>query len=470
MSFYKHIYVYDLEVYRDVSFLCWIKLDGNSLTELTRGDFRLTPDKLRSFFQPIDSVAYIAYNSHAYDNAVINYVLSQAPTMGQIKAFSDSLIASKDKETHWSINLGDWERIYAYDLAKTLSLFSIMYGKSNQSEDIQKEKVKFVKSLKVLGSRIGKPPKNSTYGFNDNIIDVDDPNKTKYLACRGYCYHDCEITADIMRNQIDKLKAYEWLAQTYKLNHPYKGGTAIAKDVFSTYVSGDKQTEKPVWFGSYLLTTKHYREIAKRLITQAVASVTSDSSDDPFQLEEKLMNGLPVSIRLGGIHSINGRSVEHDVIDYDVASYYPSIMLRYGFKPACASDGFIPALQEITEERLKRKKAKDTVAANALKILINSVFGLMLQKRYDAKSISDKMMGYSVTLNGQLLLLDLCEKLEQAGANIIMLNTDGVSFTNPKTIDYKSVVTEWERRTLMEGEYSNYSTMYISSISNYIAI
>ena len=56
------------------------------------------------------------------------------------------------------------------------------------------------------------------------------------------------------------------------------------------------------------------------------------------------------------------------------------------------------------ERRVKAKRAGDKATANALKLVLNTTYGAMLNK-YNA--LYDPLMGRSVCISGQLFLLEL---------------------------------------------------------------
>ena len=73
----------------------------------------------------------------------------------------------------------------------------------------------------------------------------------------------------------------------------------------------------------------------------------------------------------------------------------------------------------------KQKKAGDKATANALKLVLNTTYGAMLNKYND---LYDPLMGRSVCISGQLQLLEMAIHLIQdcPTLKIIQLNTDGI--------------------------------------------
>ena len=73
-------------------------------------------------------------------------------------------------------------------------------------------------------------------------------------------------------------------------------------------------------------------------------------------------------------------------------------------------------------------------------------------------------------MNGQLFLLMLAEKLMAVGARIIQLNTDGILYTIPKSVDYNAVLSQWESDTNLTLETEEYEAFYQYAINDYLGI
>ena len=63
------------------------------------------------------------------------------------------------------------------------------------------------------------------------------------------------------------------------------------------------------------------------------------------------------------------------------------------------------------------------VLALVLKIVINSIYGKF---GFENGPLYDRLATLQVTINGQLMLLMLCEELEANGIPIVSANTDGL--------------------------------------------
>lgn len=84
----------------------------------------------------------------------------------------------------------------------------------------------------------------------------------------------------------------------------------------------------------------------------------------------------------------------------------------------------------------------------------------------------DPLMANNVCMNGQLLLLDLIEKIESYG-KLIQSNTDGIfmKVKDMETVEQiKKVAAEWETRTRLDLEWEIFDKIYQKDVNNYIII
>ena len=197
--------------------------------------------------------------------------------------------------------------------------------------------------------------------------------------------------------------------------------------------------------------------------------------DELFKSKLNIIVGdCPVTLGFGGIHGAlpfhqeeekNGRLIRN----YDVASYYPHLMVYYGYTSRNIPDPEIYA--NMLKERMKAKKSGDTATANALKLVANTTYGAMLNKYND---LYDPLMGRSVCITGQLFLLELSQHLikECPSLRIVQLNTDGimVSFDESEYEKVQAITKEWEQRTKFELEEDKIKRIVQKDVNNYVEI
>jgi hypothetical protein len=203
-----------------------------------------------------------------------------------------------------------------------------------------------------------------------------------------------------------------------------------------------------------------------------------------------VFDGMKYTLGIGGLHSTeNNRAVFSDddyvLIDADVASQYPSIILKLGLFPKALGETFQIVYRALMETRLAAKRAKDKATDKGLKIAINGIYGKL-------GSIFSALFGphlmVSTTLTGQLSLLMLIEAAHLDGIPVVSGNTDGVVFRCPrekwngfvmkddkptdrlKPSPLQDIIEWWEGVTSFNLEFAEYKAIFNESVNTYIAL
>ena len=194
------------------------------------------------------------------------------------------------------------------------------------------------------------------------------------------------------------------------------------------------------------------------------------------------------TIGIGGLHS-NETTVCHKadaatvIVDRDVTSYYPSIILNLELYPLHLGPSFLQVYRSIVQRRVDAKKAakaakeagdketetKKKAEAETLKIVVNGSFG-KLGSKWSTLYAPDLLM--TVTITGQLSLLMLIERLELRGFTVCSANTDGIVVSCPRARrdEMNAIFAGWERDTGFATEETEYVAIYSRDVNNYIAI
>lgn len=201
-------------------------------------------------------------------------------------------------------------------------------------------------------------------------------------------------------------------------------------------------------------------------------------------------DGMQYTLGIGGLHSTEkNRAVfsddEYVLIDADVASQYPSIIMKLGLYPPALGPHFQTVYKALIDTRLAAKKAKDKATDKGLKIAINGIYG-KLGSIYSALFAPHLLV--STTLTGQLSLLMLIEAASLADIPVVSGNTDGVLFRCPRSkwdgfVEHEGKPTDrlkpspiqdiiewWESVTSFKLEFAEYKAIYNESVNTYIAL
>jgi len=143
----------------------------------------------------------------------------------------------------------------------------------------------------------------------------------------------------------------------------------------------------------------------------------------------------------GGYTRSFQEGVFRDVLHYDVASLYPSLLLGIGRNPATDTLGvFIPLLRRLREYRLKYKqlartapdeeeRAEAQARQASFKILINSFYGYL---GFSGARFGDGELAAEVTRRGRELLQALIAEFAKHDCTILEADTDGIYLSSAK--------------------------------------
>lgn len=174
---------------------------------------------------------------------------------------------------------------------------------------------------------------------------------------------------------------------------------------------------------------------------------------------------------LGGLHgSIESKAVysddEHLIVDVDVASYYPNLGIVNSLYPEHLDTVFCDVYKDIYNQR--KQHPKGTPENAMLKLALNGAYG---NSNNPFSPLCDPQYTMTITVNGQLLLSMLCERLASI-SEIIQVNTDGVTARIKRNSKFllNNVCKWWENLTGLQLEEAVYKSMFIRDVNNYLAV
>lgn len=151
------------------------------------------------------------------------------------------------------------------------------------------------------------------------------------------------------------------------------------------------------------------------------------------------------------------------------------IMINWGLLSRAIPS--VKIYSDIRDLRLKYKHEKNPLQS-PLKIVLNSTYGVSgagrydkMEKRYKVQSpMYDPKRMREVCINGQLLILQLMEQLQEF--ELIQANTDGLIYKLKKVNfeKFDHIIKEWEKVSRLTMEYDIITEMYQRDVNNYIAV
>lgn len=249
----------------------------------------------------------------------------------------------------------------------------------------------------------------------------------------------------------------------------YSVGKKALKDIATKYPDFKflKTNNDSGWF-----------EVKINKLVYTIATGGLHSQDIPRELRSKLkyINSSPST----GKETKNiWDNITDDSYIYchaDVSSFYPSLMSVYKIAPAHINESiFVKLITWLKETRVTAKHSKEEfidgipkdILAQVLKIVINSIYGKLGFERGD---IYDRLAVLKVTINGQLLLLKLCEELELNGIEVMSANTDGivVKVYKKDKENYDYIINKWQEDTKLGLDSEEYECYINRDINTYV--
>ncbi len=339
-------------------------------------------------------------------------------------------------------------------------------------------------SLKLYGARL----------HADRIEDVPWSTEAsledwQIPITQDYCLNDLNLTELVYNNLTEQLKLREKLSEEYDRDLMSKSDAQIAETVITHEIrklKGGTSLSKPkIKEGEIFrfqappnmkFQSPRMQEVLRVVETAEFRISQSGYLDRPEEIEAleiKLGNSI-YRMGLGGLHSSETTVAivadnEFDVIDRDVAGYYPSIIINCGLAPRHLGQDFLTVYDTLVQRRLEAKRSGDLAVSESLKIVANSTFG-KTSNPYSVLRAPDVTI--QIVLGGQLYLLMLIEQLETAGIPIVSANTDGFVMRCPKTKRTKAdhIIFQWEKTTGFVTEETEYSAIYSRDVNAYLAI
>lgn len=337
-------------------------------------------------------------------------------------------------------------------------------------------------SLKMFGARIH-TGKLQDLPYEPSRVLTREEKK----ILKEYCINDVDITKDLYLKIQEELKLRVGISQEFG----WKKGTGSGIDCRSMSDADIAKTYfKHKFPNSSIIESANVSFKCKlpdylTYSNQNIKDVYAEISNFEFTEHLDLKKGIPFvgreiktktnsfTIGIGGLHS-KEESVAHIktsndfLVDVDVTSYYPSIIINNGIYPSNLGSEFLTLYKELRDRRLNIKD-KTSTASKLYKIVLNGTFGHLGYKRsilYDL----EKMI--QTTITGQLCLLMLVDMLESSGFEIVSGNTDGLTIKG--NINFKGkfnkIIKEWEDITGFNLEHTDYDKIFIRDVNNYIAI
>lgn len=428
---FENFLFYDIEVFRFDTLIVFKDINGETVKTF-HNDFEGLEELVRG-------KVLVGYNNYHYDDIILSALLLNKP-QEKVFQYNNEIISGLNPfpVDPKIVSLDCWQQI---NVAKS----SLKKVEANIGMDIEETPVPF------------DIPRPLTEGEYDDVL--------------YYCSHDVLATVNIFKLRwhsyfVGKLQITSMLPKELQRKALRWNTTTITANIL---VPDREKLMK--WGRPYMASTDfspEERALIKEGLYSKVPRTVSENWDKDYANVKKCTHhefGCTFEFGAGGLHGVpeGGHVViENNVKLLDVTSLYPNIILQ--LKPL---GKFTETYKTIVEQRVSIKH-KDPVLSNALKLIINSTYGLM---KNEYSKLRNDRGALAVCIYGQILLFDLCRRLYEAGYHLINVNTDGVAFNAKGSVlqNYEEIQAEWEAEYGLQLELSEFDKWIQKDVNNYIA-
>lgn len=412
---------YDFEVFKED----WLVVCKNTTLHETKIIVNDAPS-LTEYYEANQGEIWVGFNSRHYDQWILKGIVCGFNP----KEINDFIIVEKK---------GGWQ--YS-SLLNKIPLFNY---------DIMTS----MHSLKQLEGFMGNNIKETTVPF-----DIDrklTPGELQEVI--QYCTHDVEQTMQVFMSRSEEFTSHLSLITAFKMPLKYLNKTKAQLSGIILKAHQQKHDDEfditipdTIRLNKYKFIDTWYRD--------------KSNLDYKKKLDVEVA-GVPHTFAWGGLHGAVPNYIGEGIfLNVDVASYYPSLMIEYNFGSRNIAD---PGLYKLIYDTRLKLKAEKNPMQQPYKIVLNSTYGAMKDKY---NPLYDPLQANNVCVSGQLMLLDLIEKLEDH-VQLIQSNTDGILVKLKRKKDLekvKDICHEWEQRTKMVLEYDLYTKVIQKDVNNYIIV
>lgn len=458
--------IYDCECLPNYFSLYAADLNSDAEWYYEVSEFRNDGPALMTFLQWLAANDWyaIGFNSVGYDYNLIHAFMTEPVGFDHHSFYrvSQSIINSTDRfgvtvrPSDRYIKQIDLYKIHHFDnQAKSTSLKALQVNM--RSENVLESEIPFDKPL-----------------TQQQITDIMIP----------YNRHDVTETKKFAQISMPMIEFRLQMAQQIKGDVINFNDTKIGKqlleqrleDVCYTYIGTRRerrQTPRPsIALGECIFPYVEFQHSEFRRVHHWLHGQTITETKGAFDALTATIDGFTFHFGTGGIHGSLDRATlcaddEWAILDDDVASLYPSIAIVNRLAPEHLGQRFVDEYRNLKDERFKY--AKGTPQNSALKLALNGTYG---DSNSEYSVFYDPKFTMSITINGQLLLCMLAERLLTVPTlSLIQINTDGVTYRVHRTMIWmvEQIRTEWQRLTALDLEQVEYNRMWIRDVNNYVA-
>lgn len=467
------VIVYDIEIFPNV-FHCTCKnTETNQLRffEISNRKNQLTELVDFFFYKNVGDKMFCGYNNKHYDDIVINYLIDFYYRMYSFS--SDKICKSLYNLSHTIVTAeeGDTSKFKRWKYAKYFYSMDLLTMLFSSKLRVGLKEMQVTMNYKNVEEYAG--------DFDQYLPDSEIDNMIQYNI------NDVESTAELLNRLKDDVQLRLFIEKEYgidalSMDSVKFGETLLLKKyceqtkLSEQYVKTLRSPMDYIPLKDVILPFISYKNPKLQDVLEDMKSQVVYSKERKGYEKKFVLSDVRYSVGVGGIHSLHTPRIfvpkDNEYIGHsDVASMYPSFIIKYEWIPRHLGKEFWQVYSQIYKERIEAKHSGQKLKNLALKLTLNSVTGKMQQETswmYDPFSV------FKIRINGQLVLLMLVDRLLELNCKIVQVNTDGVMYIAQKTQReaVQEAVSEVERLTQLTFESDDYEAFYQYAINDYFGV
>ena len=468
----QKVYVYDVEIFPNCFHCCCKDTESGQLYKFEISERKNQLTQLVDFFYyDIKDKMFCGYNNHHYDDVIINYIidfyikLENMPYWKICQSLFNLSTVIVNSEEGDSSKFKRWKYAHYF---YSMDLLTMQFSSKLRVGLKTMQVTMHYKNVQEYEGDFSQPlPKDSI----DEMIDynINDVESTTELLNR--LSKDVELRLFIQKEygidclSMDKTKIGEKI-----LEKKYCEATRMSPSALKEMGSPmDYIPLKDVILPFIRYKNPILQDVLEDMKRQIVYSKERKGYEKKF-----VLSNVCYSVGVGGIHSINTprifRPSESEYIGHsDVASMYPSFIIKYKWIPRHLGEIFWIVYSQIYDERIEAKHSGQDLKNDVLKYALNAVTGKMQQ---ETSWMYDPFTVFKIRINGQLVLLMLVDRLLELGCKIVQVNTDGVMYVAEKASKdrIQEAISDIEQLTQLVFESDDYEAFYQYAVNDYFGI
>ena len=466
----KTCIVFDIEVLKNI-FTCTCKnTDTGIINTFEISSRKVDIEELYKYFK--QDCYFVGYNNHHYDNPVLNY-LFYLFTKDYFEYFSTRQITESVFRMSQIVidKNSDFELWKEYKYARnflSIDLLTMLYSKALRVSLKEMQVTMQYKNVEefIVDWHQDLPEKDMDRLISYNINDVESTEELLYR-----CKNDLELRVSIEDEYGITCLSLDGVNTGMKiLEQEYIKHTGISKQVLEQLRSPCDQIDlEKVIFPWISFNTPILKDLLNNMKQLHNVSPGRKGYENTF-----VFGGMKVTVGVGGIHGDCGIEIikpseDEILLDSDVSSLYPSMIIEHNLYPPHLGKEFLETYTNIRTRRLEAKKNKIKVVDKTLKLSLNGLSGNLQNEHSWCYSPFTVMQ---IRINGQLLLLKLSEQLLSIGCKLHQINTDGVLYTckKAKYDELQRILKDWENLTKLKLETEEFVQFYQLAINDYFGL